>query len=166
MFAYKHQKLQLPVYTRMMDFLRQKVKEGIEKHRFLFITFQIVRYTLSPMTEKNSTPFPGIRNIQAILSCIQLSSTVLSRNLRRTTTRKENIWQLYLFAVITSISSNFFSRMKYLLVSLRDESWWNHSNLFYHKNQTKVFCCLKESVYFFLAKKHLNFNLLNIFGFE
>lgn len=52
MFAYQHKKLHLPIYTRMMDFLREKAKEGIENCRFLFITFLIVRYTLTHMTEK------------------------------------------------------------------------------------------------------------------
>lgn len=49
MFAYEHKKLYLLIYTRMMDFLREKAKEGMENCRFL-ITFLIG--ILSRMTEK------------------------------------------------------------------------------------------------------------------
>lgn len=94
MFGYEHKKLNLPIYTRMMDFLREKMKQGIENCRFLFIAFLIVRYTLSHMTEKMLQAYrmlPGSRSIQGVSNFMQLSLTVLSNNLRITITGKRNI---------------------------------------------------------------------------
>lgn len=88
MFAYEHKKLYLLIYTRMMDFLKEKAKEGMENCRFL-VTFLIVRY-IESYDKKNATLFPGSRSIQEVSNFMQLSLTVLSNNLKGT--RKRSIW--------------------------------------------------------------------------
>lgn len=116
---HEHKKLHLPIYTRMMDFLREKAKEGIENCRFLFITFLIVWYTSESYEKKNSTLLPGSRSMQGLSNFMQLSLTVLSNSLRITITGLRNIWRyIWLLRLLQSVvlfsqdemSSSFISR--------------------------------------------------------